>query len=100
VSVPIKVELDGQLVALADCCWIHLRPCGCIAGVLAAAFGDEAFAAKEQALKEMFPLKRDRDRYTKPGWQFELVTFEQYKARFGVDAWKCPHSKAKKEAAS
>jgi hypothetical protein len=92
----LKVEIDGVFVSLAACCWVVTKPCGCIASVMTAAFGDEAFATKEQALKEMWPLKKERDRYTRPGWEIQLITFEDYKVRYGdPDAWKCPHTKQK-----
>lgn len=90
----IKVEIDGGLHALSNCTWITYRPCGCACGALTAAFGDEAFATQQQAWQELFPLKRDRDKYQRQGYRLELMSWDRYLAEVDLTA-KCPHAKAK-----
>jgi len=90
----IKVEIDGGLHPLTNCTWITWAPCGCPCGALTAAFGDEAFAAEEQAWHEHYPLKRDRDKYRRQGYRLELMGWERYRAEVDLAA-RCPHVKAK-----
>lgn len=90
----IKVEIDGQLHPLSNCTWITWAPCGCPCGALTAAFGDEAFATEEQAWREHYPLKRERDRYQKQGYRLELMSWDRYVREVDL-AVRCPHVKAK-----
>lgn len=92
----LKVEIDGQLLALKNCCWVQTMACGCIAAVTTADHEDglTVLATEQQAHEHLSPTKRDRDRDHKRGFSLELMAFETYKDQFGgVDAWKCPHLK-------
>lgn len=76
----LLVEIDGQTVELKDAVWVAYRPCGCACTVMDADWGDgEAFATEEQARREFYPLKKDRDRSVRQGYRLELVTFEHYR---------------------
>jgi hypothetical protein len=88
----IKVEIDGALHPLTNCTWITFRPCGCPCGALTAAFGDEAFATEEQAWREVFPLKRERDKYQRQGYRLELMSWDRYRAEVDLSI-RCPHGK-------
>lgn len=85
--------IDGTPVPLKDCSWVQTMACGCICTVATAAYADVAYATEQQIHEETEPLKRDRDRQIKNGFTWKLMTFEQYKARYGgPDAWKCKHT--------
>ncbi|MFD7996883.1 hypothetical protein [Streptomyces mexicanus] len=88
----LKVEIDGELLALRDCTRITWAPCGCPCGALTAAFGDEAFATEEQAWRECFPAKRERDKYRRQGYRLELMSFARYRREVDLAA-RCPHVK-------
>lgn len=90
----LKVEVDGDLHALSNCAWITFAPCGCPCGALTAAYGDEAHATEEQAWREQYPLKRERDKYQKRGYRMELMSWPRYRAEVDL-AKRCPHVKAK-----
>jgi hypothetical protein len=89
----LKVEIDGQLHALSNCVWITWAPCGCPCGALTAAYGNEAHATEEQAWREHYPTKRERDRYQRQGYRLELMSWDRYRAEIDLAA-KCPHAKA------
>lgn len=89
----LKVDIDGELHSLTSCVWITYAPCGCPCGALTAAFGDEAFATEEQAWREQYPLKRDRDKYQRQGYRLELMSWDRYRTEINLAA-KCPHMKA------
>jgi hypothetical protein len=61
--VKIMVEIDGQMMPLADCHWVLLDPDGCTFGSLR---GDTALNA-EQAHREFTHLQRHRDKQTCAG---------------------------------
>ncbi len=88
--------IDGKPVPLADCSWVQTMACGCICTVSDAVCGDEVYATAQQIHEELRPLKRERDRDTKRGFTWALMTFEQYKARYGAGAWKCRHTQAQR----
>jgi hypothetical protein len=88
----LMAVIDGKPVPLTDCSWVQTMACGCICSVATAAYGDVAYATEQQIHEQTTPLKRDRDRDVKRGFTWELLTFEDYKARFSVSAWKCPHT--------
>jgi hypothetical protein len=89
----LMAVIDGKPVPLADCSWVQTMACGCIVTVATAAYDDVAYATEQQIHEHTVPLKRDRDRDIKRGFTWQLVTFDDYKARYGgTDAWKCPHT--------
>lgn len=88
----LMVQINGQMVPLKDSVWITWAPCGCPCGALTAAFGDEAFATEEQAWRECFPLKRERDKYQRQGYRLELMGWDRYRSDIDLAA-KCPHAK-------
>lgn len=90
----IKVEIDGQLHPLTNCAWITWAPCGCAVGALTAAYSDRAFATEGQAWEEIYPLKRDRDRYQRQGYRLELMGWDRYRTDVDLAA-RCPHAKGK-----
>lgn len=88
----LLVQIDGQTHPLTKCVWITWSACGCPTGALTAAFGDEAFATEEQAWREHFPTKRERDRYRRQGYRMELMSWDRYRAEVDLSA-RCPHIK-------
>jgi hypothetical protein len=81
----ILVEVDGQPVELKDAVWVAYRPCGCACSVMDADWGDgEVFASADQARREFWPAKRDRDRSIKQGYRLELVTFQHYRQHIDI----------------
>ncbi|MER6821623.1 hypothetical protein ABT316_19195 [Streptomyces cellulosae] len=88
----LKVEIDGELLALGNCVWVTWAPCGCPCGVLTAAFGDEAFATEDQAWQELYPLKRERTKYQRQGYRLELMAFARYRRDVDLTV-RCPHVK-------
>lgn len=85
--------IDGEPVPLADATWIFFLVCGCPYGAAAAASGGEVLATEEQALRELYPLKRDRDRFRKQGRRVELMSWKRYRAEIDLAA-RCPHQRA------
>lgn len=90
----LKVEIDGGLHALTDCTWITFAPCGCAVGALTAAYGDTAHATEDQAWREIYPTKREREKYQRQGYRLELMSWPRYRAEVDLAA-RCPHVKAK-----
>ncbi len=90
----LMVVIDGQTVPLTNAVWISFAACGCPFGALTAAFGDEAFATEEQALREIYPTKRERDRHFKRGHRIELMAWGRYLAEIDLSV-RCPHAKGK-----
>ncbi|MFG2328304.1 hypothetical protein ACGFMM_01625 [Streptomyces sp. NPDC048604] len=70
----LMVELDGQILPLAQCFWIHVAPNGCVCG---SSHGDQALTA-DDAHKVFRARQRDRDREIRDGWAMRLVTREQW----------------------
>lgn len=89
----LMVQIDGKAFPLSNCTWITWAPCGCPCGALTAAFGDEAFATADQAWRQHYPLKRDRDKCQRQGYRMELMSWDRYRAEVDLAA-KCPHVKA------
>ena len=87
--------IDGKNVPLTDATWIAFFACGCPFGALTAAIGDEAFATEEQAFREMYPLKRDRDRAIRQGRRMELMSWDRYRAEIDLSA-RCKHTLAQR----
>lgn len=85
--------IDGKPIPLIDCSWVQTMACGCICSVATAAYADVAYATEQQIHEHTEPLKRERDRQIKNGFTWELMTFEQYKVRYGACDWKCPHTR-------
>lgn len=92
----LMAVIDGKPVPLTDCSWVQTMACGCICSVATAAYDDTAYATEQQIHEHTEPLKRERDRQIKNGFTWELMAFEDYKVRFGLDAWKCPHTLAQR----
>lgn len=90
----LMVQIDGGMHPLTNCTWITHAPCGCPVGALTAAFGDEAFATEQQAWLELFPLKREREKYQRQGYRLELMSWPRFRAEVDLGA-RCPHAKAK-----
>lgn len=90
----LKVEIDGEFIALTDCTWITWAPCGCPCGALTAAYGDQAHATEDQAWREIYPLKRDRDTRQRQGYRLELMSWDRYRAEVDLSV-RCPHVKVK-----
>lgn len=88
----LMAVIDGTPVPLKDCSWVQTMACGCICTVATAAYDDVAYATEQQIHEHTTPLKKERERDIKRGFTWELITFEQYRARYGVDAWKCKHT--------
>ncbi|MFJ2676340.1 hypothetical protein [Streptomyces sp. NPDC087525] len=93
----LMVQIDGQTVPLGNCVWITWAPCGCPCGVLNAAFGDEVFATEEQAWREKFPTKRERDKYQRQGYHLELMGWDRYRRDIDLAA-RCPHARPERAA--
>ncbi|MDT0608777.1 hypothetical protein [Streptomyces lancefieldiae] len=92
-ALTLMVEVDGKIRPLCNCTWITWAPCGCPCGALTAAFGGEAFATEEQAWREHYPLKREREKYQRQGYRMELMSWDRYRAEVDLAA-RCPHVKA------
>jgi hypothetical protein len=89
----LMAVIDGTPVPLTDCSWVQTMACGCICSVATAAYSDVAYATEQQIHEHTTPLKRERDRDIKRGFTWELITFEQYRARYDCPvAWKCKHT--------
>ncbi|MFJ1696228.1 hypothetical protein ACIOHC_13915 [Streptomyces sp. NPDC088252] len=86
----LMVQIEDSTVPLAKCVWITWAPCGCPCGALTAGYGDTAHATEGQALAEIWPTKRERDKYTRQGYRVELMSWDRYQAEIDLAA-KCPH---------
>ncbi|WP_405531595.1 hypothetical protein OG592_27315 [Streptomyces avidinii] len=76
----LLVQIDDQTLPLSKCVWVEYRPCGCPCGVMNADWGDDmVYATEEQARREMYPLKRERDKSIKQGFALKLLTFTNYR---------------------
>lgn len=84
----LMVQIDGQTVALKDCAWLQTAPCGCVTAITTAATPGRVLATAEQAHKELCPRKRDRDKDTRDGLAFRLITMAHYRANIGA-RWEC-----------
>jgi hypothetical protein len=93
-ELTVMVHVDGEIRPLTKCVWITWAPCGCPCGALTAAFGDEAFATEEQAWREIYATKRERDKYRRLGFRLELMGWDRYRAEIDLAA-RCPHVKVK-----
>jgi hypothetical protein len=96
----LMVEIDGQTVELKDAVWVAYRPCGCACSVMDADWGEgEVFATEDQALREFYPLKKDRDRSIKQGYTLQLVTFKHYREHIDILA-NCEKCTPKRQEAA
>ncbi|WP_438479147.1 hypothetical protein [Streptomyces asiaticus] len=68
----LLVQIDDKTLPLTNCVWITWAPCGCPCGALTAAYEDDAHATEQQAWQEIYPLKRDRDKYQRQGLVVDL----------------------------
>lgn len=63
MSATIKVEIDGAILDLAECCWFEHAPCGCISGLSVvkpdALDRDIAWARHHDSIREMKDRKRE-----------------------------------------
>ena len=94
----LMVEIDGEILPLAKCCWIQEDTCGCVVAVLTAAAGDEILATAEEAHKHLVPLKRERDKEVRDGFTFRLITMAHYRSDISR-RWECAQHKSNKAAA-
>jgi len=85
----VLVEIEGAQFDLKDCEWVFLDKCGC---AFACSHADSP--VEEEAWRDMWPLKRDRDRRQARGVTAVLVSKrrwrEEYMPHMRLD-WKCPH---------
>lgn len=88
----LMVVIDGQTLPLKKCVWISFSACGCPFGALTAAYGDTAHATEEQALRKIYPTKRERDRHAKRGDRVELMGWDRYRSEIDLSV-RCPHVK-------
>lgn len=96
----ILVQIDGKTLPLANCVWVEYRPCGCPCSVMNADWGDDmVYATEEQARREMYPLKRERDKAIKQGFKLEIVPFDHYRKAINLGA-TCDQCKPPKPEAS
>lgn len=84
----LMVQIDGQMVPLKDCTWSMWESCGCLVAVSMAVAGGRVLATEEQAHKSHSPRKRDRDRETRDGYRWELITMARYRSEIGA-RWEC-----------
>lgn len=84
----LMVQIDGQMVPLKDCTWSMWEACGCLVAVSMAVAGGRVLGTEEQAHKNHSPRKRDRDRETRNGYRWELITMARYHAEIGA-RWEC-----------
>ncbi|MEU8839999.1 hypothetical protein AB0D97_12830 [Streptomyces roseus] len=83
----LLVQIEGQTLPLANCVWVEYQPCGCPCSVMNADWGDGmVYATEEQARREMYPLKRERDKSIKQGFALKLVTFAYYREAVNLTA--------------
>lgn len=87
----LMAVIDGTPVPLTNAVWIFFFGCGCPYGAVTAAHGDDVYATEEQALREMYPAKRERDRWFKRGYRVELMAWDRYLAEIDLSA-RCPHT--------
>ena len=92
----LSVEIDGQHVPLDDCSWVLWGKCGCPYGVtLAGTRGGCSIITEDDAWKEFFGRKRDRDKAKREGDRMELMTTARCRAEV-LDRMKvrCGHRAA------
>ncbi|GAA1065285.1 hypothetical protein [Streptomyces asiaticus] len=92
----LLVQIDDKTLPLTNCVWITWAPCGCPCGALTAAYEDDAHATEQQAWQEIYPLKRDRDKYQRQGYRLELMSWDRYRDEIDL-AKRCPHVKPRKQ---
>jgi hypothetical protein len=91
----LLVEVEGAIHELGDCDWVLWAPCGCPVGTLAGYAASDA----EAAMKEFYPLKRDRDRRKNLGYHMELMTHGRWKSEISERMRvACPHGKPKRRS--
>jgi hypothetical protein len=96
-ELTLMVRVDGEIRPLSKCVWITWAPCGCAVGALTAAYSDQAHATEDQAWREIYPTKRERDKYQRQGYRLELMSWDRYRAEVDLAAL-CPHVKTKEAA--
>lgn len=84
----LMVQIDGETVPLADCNWSMWAECGCMVAITMAVIDSLVLATAEQAHKDHSPRKRDRDRETRLGYRWELITTDRYRREIASN-WKC-----------
>jgi hypothetical protein len=84
----LYAEIGGVPVPLADCDWVHWRPCGCPTGVTLARYAP----TEEDAWKVFHPRKRAAEEARKRGERMELMTHQRCVAEV-MPHWgkRCPH---------
>ena len=89
----LLVELDsGETVSLSLCHYVRFEACGCPSGVVKAGGTFEPVNTEEDAWKEFYPAKRERDR-AKQSLRMVLMTHDRYVADVSPQmAGPCPHN--------
>jgi hypothetical protein len=77
----LSFEIGGRHVPVDDCSWVMWGPCGCPWGAaLAGLHGGSRILTEDDAWREFYSLKRERERAQRDGVRMELMTFERWKA--------------------
>lgn len=77
----LSVEIDGQPVPIDKCSYVMWGTCGCPWGVtMCGSRGNHQVITEDDAWKQFYHLKRERDLARKCGVRMELMTFERWKA--------------------
>ncbi|GAA3958131.1 hypothetical protein GCM10023085_45760 [Actinomadura viridis] len=90
----LMVELEGKTVPLAGCQYVLWEACGCPRGVTyASPDRPDPVITEDDAWKEFFARKRERDRVQREGLRMELMTHERYSREVYPLMLKraCPH---------
>lgn len=88
MSPRLFAEINGQPVPLDKCDWVHWGACGCPCGVATAS----SYPDEESLWRDLYPLKRDRERAQRRNPRMELMTHERYSAEvYPLMLKRCPH---------
>jgi hypothetical protein len=79
--VNLSVEIDGKPVPLDECNWVMWGPCGCPWGVtMCGVHRSYRVITEDDAWKQFYDRKKERDIARRCGTRMELMTFERWKA--------------------
>lgn len=87
----LTVVVGGVPVPLDECGWFKRRACGCITAAVVAVVSGEGgwtIATADQAHRHFAPRKDTRERETKQGITYELITMSYYRENIGAQ-WEC-----------
>lgn len=90
----LYLEVDGTPVPIAECSWLLVAPCGCVAGItVAGRMGDIApITTADQALKDFTPNAVARKRSIAVGWSVRLAGNGRAAVNEMVGPDGCPHA--------